>query len=160
MTDHHSGPAGGGRVLVADNDGMIANVLRALLMRVGQLVDMASTTDEVLRLSDINAYELMTLDLDMPTDGGLLVCRKLREAPRSAETPIVILTAQDEAETRALCMAAGATLFVAKPFNPAELMRRLEPYLRVPPSHAEALAGIMAVDRGLQLSDASSKRRT
>ena len=148
-----------GRVLVADNDPIMTGVVRALLVKVGQRVNVASTSDEALRLVDSTRHRLVILDLDMPTEGGLSVCRSLKQRYGTSMPTIGILTAHDDPTTRATCHEAGAALFISKPFNPAELVSRLSPYLWIEKTQETGLAQVLLQDRGLQIQDQSVTRR-
>jgi DNA-binding response OmpR family regulator len=142
------------RILVADNDFIIRSVLRALFTKIGQSVDPVATSDDALNAALRQHYNIVILDIDMPPDGGLHVCRSLRGYAAYAETPVVMLTGLDTADARSRAQHAGATLFVAKPFNPAEFLRLLVPYLRVDDPDQPQLAEIFQSDRGVRVQDA------
>ncbi len=146
------------RILVADNDFIVRSVLRALFTKIGQTVDPVANTDDALKAALQHQYDLIVLDLDMPTDGGLHVCRSLRSEAAYASTPIVMLTGLDTDDARARCVSAGATLFVAKPFNPAELLRLLLPFIHMADPDQRQLAEIFEADRGLRVQDAVNAR--
>lgn len=143
---------------MVDNDSIIRSVLRSLLTKIGQTVDHAATTDEALQMAGANRFALVILDLDMPSAGGLHVCRVLRADPNYRDTPIVILTALDNHDSRSRSSQAGATMFVPKPFNPADLMRLLMTHLDVAERDRPRLSEILSSDRGLRLQDAGPGR--
>jgi CheY-like chemotaxis protein len=146
------------RVLIADDDVIIRSVLRSLLTKIGQTVEQAATSDDAVRLALATHYDLLILDIDMPTGGGLQVCRRLRREPGYADVPIVMLTALDNAGVRTLATDTGATVFIAKPFNPAQLMRCLVPHLDIAAADCAGLNEILASDRDLRLQDALRAR--
>lgn len=143
-------------ILIADNDFIIRSVLRSLFIKIGQTVDHVGSGDEALKLALQKRFDLVILDIDMPPDGGLHVCRSLRGEAAYAETPIVMLTGLDTADARARSQYAGATLFITKPFNPAELLRLLTPYLQVADTDQAQLAEILNADRGVRVQDAAT----
>jgi len=74
-----------------------------------------------LRVMELNRFDLIFLDVDMPRMSGLDMCRKLRGMPINADTPVIFVTGYSDFETRAQSELAGATDFIAKPIIPIEL---------------------------------------
>ena len=146
--------------IVADNDIVLRSVLRSLLSRLGVEVLLATDGAEALAMADAKRASLVVLDIDMPGGGGLAVCRTLRADPRYTDTPVAILTGFSDEQLRLDCLAAGATVFLTKPFNPAELLRRLASYLQLDGTARLELTRIADQDRGLRLQDASVARQT
>jgi CheY-like chemotaxis protein len=146
------------RLVVADNDPMVRSVLRSLLARLG--LDLAAVADGDAAIEAAQpGTSMFLLDLDMPgAGGGLGVCRTLRTRPAYRDVPIAILTGYHDEDLRRRCMEAGATLFLTKPFNPAELLRALAPHLPLDPAAERELARLLDVDRGLRLQDVSTAR--
>ena len=150
-------PNGKPRVVVADNDPMIRGVLRSLLARLGlELTAVADGQQAVAAASPDTGMFL--LDLDMPGGGGLGVCRTLRANPDYRDVPIAILTGYHDDDLRERSLAAGATLFLTKPFNPAELLRALSPHLPLDTNATNELSRLIDVDRGLRLQDVAASR--
>jgi two-component system chemotaxis response regulator CheY len=116
-------------VIVADNDSAIRGVLRSMLAGVGQNVFVAATGEEAIAFAWNVQARLVVLDLNMPGLNGLLACERIRAMPGHAHTPIAILTAHDSEAARRAAERVGATLFVAKPFQPTSLLKALAPYL-------------------------------
>ena len=140
-------------VLVADNDLVLRSVLRSLLTRLGVDVTLATDGAEALDRARRGApAALVLLDLDMP-GGGLAVCRALRADPTYAATPIAILTGYTDEAVRRDSLDTGATLFLTKPFNPAELLGQLAPHLGLTDAARTELARVVEQDRGLRLQD-------
>ena len=145
------------RVLVADNDPMIRGVLRSLLTRLGFDPIAVADGEEALAAASPDVG-MFLLDLDMPGGGGLGVCRSLRARPAYRDIPIAILTGYHHDTQRERSREAGATLFLTKPFNPAELLRALSPHLALDARAKTELSRIIGVDRGLQLQDVAVAR--
>jgi CheY-like chemotaxis protein len=139
-------------VVVADNDPIIRSVLRALFDRLGCEVR-AVADAEAAREAAGPDVGLFVLDLDMPGGGGLDLCRALRGQAAFADVPMVVLTGHAAPHVRAFCEAAGATLYLTKPFNPAALLRAVSPFLDLDAAGEDQLATLISDDRGLQLHD-------
>ncbi len=115
-------------ILVADDDRAIRESLERLLSREGYRVATAVDGAEALETARRGAVDLLVLDLMMPVVDGLTVCRVLRsEADR---TPVLMLTARTETSDRVAGLDAGADDYLAKPFDPAELMARIRALMR------------------------------
>ncbi len=145
------------RVVIADNDPMIRGVLRSLLVRLGLDLTAVADGDQALAVASPTP-RMFILDLDMPGGGGLGVCRALRAEPDHREVPIAILTGYHDEDLRRQSMQAGATLFLTKPFNPAELLRALAPHFALDPTATTELSHLLRIDRGLRLQDTTTAR--
>lgn len=115
------------RVLIVDDDPFIRRLIATTLEDVAhfELLE-AGDGEEALEVAARERPDLVFLDIDMPRLDGLEACRQLRAAPETADATIVMLTAArgDEAERDA--EAAGADLYLTKPFSPLELLRLAE----------------------------------
>jgi CheY-like chemotaxis protein len=127
-------------VIVADDDALIRGVVRSLLLGVGQTVFLAACGEEAVAYASQVRASLVLLDLNMPRLNGLLACEKLRRLPGYENTPIVILSAHDGERERHAAARVGTTLFLAKPFQPALLLRALSPYLTIDASMQKAIS--------------------
>ena len=115
------------RVLVADDDGHIREVLRYALEKAGHSVLEASDGVEALRVFHEQPLDLVVLDIIMPGSDGIEVCRKIRTG---SELPIVFLTSRDDEVDRVLGLEMGADDYVTKPFSPREVVARVKAVLR------------------------------
>ena len=115
------------KILVADDDGHIREVVRYALEKAGHTVLEAADGRECLRILGERQVDLVVLDIIMPEEDGIEVCRRLR--PES-EVPIVFLTSRDEEIDRVLGLELGADDYVTKPFSPRELVARVKAVLR------------------------------
>ena len=129
-----------GCVIVADNDEVVRGVLRAIMIGVGRDVLVASNGEEAVAFARRDRARLFVLDLDMPKLNGLLTCKRLRALPGYESTPIAILTGHDGENARNAAMRVGATLFLAKPFQPAALLAALLPFLGIDTGTHRAMA--------------------
>jgi two-component system, OmpR family, response regulator len=115
-------------ILVVDDDREIRDLLTKFLMRHGLRVSAAKDGAEMTRTLDERRIDLIVLDLMLPGEDGLTLCRHLRES--KAYTPIIMLTAMGEDTDRIVGLEMGADDYLAKPFNPRELLARIKAVLR------------------------------
>jgi two-component system OmpR family response regulator len=114
-------------ILVVDDHRDIREPLAAYLrkhgMRVSQAADAAAARTSLAK----NAIDLIVLDIMMPGEDGLSLCRHVREA---YDTPVILLTAMADETDRIVGLEIGADDYLAKPFNPRELLARVKNVLR------------------------------
>jgi len=116
------------RVLLVEDDGMIADGLQTALRQSGFAVDwMRDGKSAGIALAD-TAFDLVLLDLGLPGRAGIDVLRDLRR--RGDATPVIILTARDEIQSRVAGLDAGADDYIVKPFDLDELSARMRSVLR------------------------------
>lgn len=115
------------KVLIADDDGHIREVVRFALAQAGHEVREAKDGAQALRLAQEGNFDVIVLDVVMPEADGLEVCRKLRA---HSNTPIVFLSSKDEELDRVLGLELGADDYITKPFSPRELVARVKAVLR------------------------------
>ena len=118
------------RVLIVEDESDIRNLLVFHLEREGYAVAMARTGAEALRQIRAGLPDLVLLDLMLPEVDGLEVCRRLRQDPRTASVPIVMLKARSEEVDRILGLELGADDYIVKPFSPKEVVARVRAVLR------------------------------
>ena len=117
-------------ILAVDDEPANLALLRKLLAREGYDVLEASDGASALQLIDQQRPDLVCLDVMMPGMDGVEVCRRVRRRPEHAGVPILLLTALDRSEDKALGLEAGANDFLSKPFDQHELSARLRSLLR------------------------------
>ena len=123
------------RVLVVDDDPGIREVLCDYLGQHGYEAHGAASAAEMDRALSEGPVDLIVLDLMMPGEDGLSICRRLRAA--HDRTPIIMLTAKGEDVDRIVGLEVGADDYLGKPFNPRELLARIRAVLRRrPPQEA------------------------
>jgi phosphate regulon transcriptional regulator PhoB len=120
----------GGRVLIVEDEPDIRDLLAFHLEREGYHVTRSRTGADALRQVRARPPDLILLDLMLPELGGLDVCRRLRQDPRTASVPIVMLTARGEEVDRILGLELGADDYIVKPFSPKEVVARVRAVLR------------------------------
>ena len=118
-------------ILVVDDDERIRTLLRKFLSRQGFLVSGARDAAHARRLLEGLEFDLIVLDVMMPGEDGLSLTRSLRE---HLMTPILLLTARGDADDRITGLEAGADDYLPKPFEPRELVARINAILRRAPA--------------------------
>jgi two-component system phosphate regulon response regulator OmpR len=125
-------------LLVVDVDERIRGLLQKFLMRGGFLVSVARDAAQARRLLAGLEFDLIVLDVMMPGEDGIALTRDLR---RHRTTPILLLTAKGETGNRIEGLEAGADDYLVKPFEPKELLLRINAILRRVPQVRAAEAG-------------------
>jgi two-component system OmpR family response regulator len=115
------------RILVADDDGHIREVVRFALAQGGFEVVEARDGREACERLAAGGIDLVVLDILMPEADGLEVCRRVR---RTSSVPIIFLSSKDDELDRVLGLELGADDYLAKPFSPRELLARVRAVLR------------------------------
>jgi two-component system OmpR family response regulator len=114
-------------LLIVDDDREIRELLSRFLRKHGFRVTVAIDGREMHRALAERAIDLVVLDLMLPGEDGLSLCRRLRS---DSNTPVIMLTAMGEDIDRIVGLEMGADDYVAKPFNPRELLARIKAVLR------------------------------
>ena len=118
------------RILVVEDHADIAELISDYLLKAGHVPEIITNgTAVVPRLIEAPA-DLVLLDVMLPGMDGLLVCQAIRQEPRTAATPIVMLTAKGEETDRVRGLELGSDDYVTKPFSPKELVARVAAHLR------------------------------
>jgi two-component system copper resistance phosphate regulon response regulator CusR len=128
------------RILVAEDDAKLADMLARSLREAGYAVDVAPDGERALTQAAVNPYDALVLDVGLPRRDGLEVSGALRA--RGVRTPILMLTARDAVDDRVAGLDAGADDYLTKPFSVRELLARLRALLRRMP---ELLPATLAV---------------
>jgi two-component system OmpR family response regulator len=116
------------RILVAEDDAILADGLTRTLRQSGYAVDWVKTGIEADSALDANNFDLLILDIGLPKKSGLEVLRRLRA--RDSHMPVLILTALDGVNDRVRGLDAGADDYMPKPFELAELEARVRALTR------------------------------
>jgi len=128
------------RLLVVDDDSRLRDLLNRYLGEQGFEVRAVGDASQMDRLRSREHFDLIILDLMLPGEDGLAICRRLRGTGDS--TPIVMLTAKGDDIDRIVGLEMGADDYLPKPFNPRELLARIHAVLRrqgsTPPGAPEA----------------------
>jgi two-component system OmpR family response regulator len=121
-------PGAGARILMVDDDPGIRDVVSDFLGRHGYKVETAADAQEMERVLERGPVDLIVLDVMLPGEDGLAVCRRLTTT--EAAPPIIMLSAMGEDTDRIVGLELGADDYLAKPCNPRELLARVRAVLR------------------------------
>ncbi len=124
-------------LLVVDDDAELRNLLSDYLGQAGYRVTAVADGRQMQRVMEAARFDLVILDIMLPGEDGLSLCRKLRAGSR---IPILMLTARGDEVDRIVGLEMGADDYLSKPFNPRELLARVKSILRRAGSLPENLA--------------------
>ncbi|MDB5450116.1 MAG: hypothetical protein JWQ52_1244, partial [Phenylobacterium sp.] len=136
----------GARILMVDDDPGIRDVVSDFLGRHGYRVDTAADAQEMERALERGPVDLIVLDVMLPGEDGLAICRRL--AVGDGAPPIIMLSAMGEDTDRIVGLELGADDYLAKPCNPRELLARVRAVLR----RAEQRSSGSAVSAGCEFA--------
>jgi len=114
-------------VLIVDDDAETRSLLQKYLQKQGYRVTTAADGRALRKALEIGRPDLVVLDLMLPGEDGLELCRDLRTR---SNLPVIMLTARDEETDRIVGLEMGADDYLGKPFNPRELLARIKSVLR------------------------------
>ena len=116
------------RILIVEDEKDLADALAKGLNRQGYAIDVAYDGEEALRLAEVNSYDLIILDLNLPKVDGVEVCRRIRAS--GSPTGILMLTGRSSPDDRVKGLDQGADDYLIKPFHFPELLARVRAILR------------------------------
>lgn len=128
MTDNKSSDTMTQRILVVDDDARLRSLLQRFLEDDGFVVRTAHDGAQMDKLMQRELFSLVVLDLMLPGEDGINICKRLRED--NGDIPIIMLTAKGGDADRIAGLEAGADDYLPKPFNPKELLARIKAVLR------------------------------
>lgn len=116
------------KILVVDDDARLRTLLQRFLEEQNFVVKVVPDGQQMDKALSREIYSLMVLDLMLPGEDGLSICKRLREADN--QIPIIMLTAKGDDTDRITGLETGADDYLPKPFNPQELIARIKAVLR------------------------------
>lgn len=116
------------KILIVEDDKTVAKTLKILLSSYNYAADIAADGYEGLQMADAYDYDLFLLDIMLPKLDGISLCKEFRS--QGYQSPILLLTGQGASHTKAMALNAGADDYVVKPFDPEELIARVQALLR------------------------------
>ncbi|MCL4275626.1 MAG: response regulator [Anaerolineales bacterium] len=117
------------KILIVDDDHLVTTLLEKLLAIEGYETVSLNESSLAVETARLVKPDLFLVDLMMPQPDGFRLTRMLREVPEFASTPIIIVTALDDSDSRAVAFGAGASDYITKPFHPDELSERIKELL-------------------------------
>lgn len=116
------------KILMVDDDVRIRELLQRYLTEQGFNIKTAGDSKEMDMALAADSFDLLVLDLMLPGEDGLAICRRLRA--NNVKTPIIMLTARGDEVDRIIGLEMGADDYLPKPFNPRELLARINAVMR------------------------------
>jgi DNA-binding response OmpR family regulator len=153
------------KILVVDDDADLRNLIAFALRHAGYLVVEAADGPAALASFASEQPALVILDVNLPRLSGFEVCKKIREAPEGAATPVMMLTVRSSEEDLVQGLDLGADDYLTKPFSPRTLLARVRALLRRAgvEKPAPLVVGDLALDletQGVAVRDAAPVRLT
>jgi DNA-binding response OmpR family regulator len=114
------------KILIVDDDLTITGLMEALMMMENHQPTIVNDSTKALDVAAAVNPDLITLDLMMPVVSGYELCERLRQDPRFAKTPIMIVSAKDDSGSKERAMQLGANAYITKPFNVDALLQKIK----------------------------------
>ena len=114
------------KILIVDDDVQVTVLLGKLLTMEGYQITAVNESTKAHETASSVKPDLILLDLMMPEPDGFKLCRMLRADPHFMFTPIIIVTALDDNDSRVVAFGAGANDYITKPFHSLELVQRIK----------------------------------
>ena len=148
------------RVLVVEDDRMMAQVIETMLKAEGMVVDTTALGEDGLEIGKLYDYDIILLDLMLPDMDGYEVLRRLRAA--RVETPVLILSGLTEPDKKIKGLGFGADDYLTKPFDRGELVARIQAIVRRSKGHAQSVirTGKLSVNLDTRTVEAGASRCT
>lgn len=124
-------------ILVVDDDREIRQLVGDYLQKNGFRISLAAEGKQMREILESAQIDFVVLDLMLPGEDGLTLCRTLRATPAFARLPVLMLTARGEAIDRVVGLEIGADDYLPKPFEPRELLARIRNILRRVRTHPD-----------------------
>ncbi|RLA00085.1 MAG: two-component system response regulator OmpR [Gammaproteobacteria bacterium] len=116
------------KILVVDDDLRLRSLLERYLKEQGFIVRAVADAEQMDRFLERENYHLLVLDLMLPGEDGLSICKRLRSS--NNKIPIIMLTAKGDEVDKIIGLELGADDYLSKPFNPRELLARIKAVMR------------------------------
>jgi DNA-binding response OmpR family regulator len=117
------------KIMVVEDDVQASTFLAELLTTEGYVPIVVNESARAVPMADATLPDAFLLDLMMPQPDGFKVCRMLRANPNFQKSPIIIVTAMDDMDSRIVAFGAGANDYIVKPFHIEELTAKLKALL-------------------------------
>jgi pilus assembly protein CpaE len=116
------------KIMIVDDDVETTTLLHSFLKMEGY--EPITVNDSTIAIETANRLrpDLFLLDLMMPVVDGFKLCRLLRDTPRFFNTPIIIITALDDKDSKIVAFGAGANDYITKPYHPRQLASKIQGY--------------------------------
>lgn len=139
-------------VLIVDDSPVNLTLLESILGKMGCTSVPAASGFEALKITEASKPDIILLDIVMPDLDGIEVCRRLKQNPATAATPVIFITAQDDDNLLRDGFKAGAVDFLRKPYSSDELMARMQLHIEI--SRLRNNLEVEVAERTRELSEA------
>jgi DNA-binding response OmpR family regulator len=119
------------RILIADDDELVAELASEVLIDAGHACGWVTTAAEAWSCAQKKRPDILLLDQSMPGESGMTLLRRVRQSPALYDLPVVMFTAMNGEQDRLQAIYAGAQDFLSKPFEPWDLVRRVDRLLKL-----------------------------
>jgi DNA-binding response OmpR family regulator len=119
------------KILIVDDDVTITELMKALVKMNGHEPTAVNDSLQALEVANSLNPDLITLDLMMPGLTGFELCEMMKNDPKFAKTPIIIVSARDDAESKEKAIELGATAYITKPFGVDEFIGKIKSLVAV-----------------------------
>lgn len=117
------------KILIVDDDITITELMKALVKMEGHEPTTVNDSLQAMEIANSVQPDLITLDLMMPGLTGFELCKLLHDDPKFTNTPIVIVSAKDDPESKEQAKQAGAIDYLTKPFGLDEFLKKIKPFV-------------------------------
>ncbi len=117
------------KILVVDDDKGATGLIETIIQSVGYEPIIVNESTKAMDVAVQSKPDLILLDLMMPQPTGFQLCRMLRAIPGFRLTPIIIITALDDTDSRLVAFGAGANDYITKPFHVGDLVEKMREFL-------------------------------
>ena len=147
----------GERILVVEDEEDIQELIAYNLRKESYQVTTVGDGEKALKIAEATLPDLLVLDLMLPGLGGLEVCKRLKRNPEAERIPIIMLTARGDVVDRVSGLEIGADDYIGKPFEPRELVARIQSILRRV-STAESASPVLQFE-GIEINSSTNEAR-
>ncbi len=119
------------KILIVDDDAQVTTLLDKILSLAGFDTAVVNDSTQAMEVAESMKPDFFILDLMMPQPNGFELCRMIRSNSNFVNTPILIITASDDYDSKAIAYAAGANDYIAKPLDQDELPQRINTLLNI-----------------------------
>lgn len=117
------------KILIVDDDKGATGLIETIIQSVGYEPIVVNESSQAMDVAKRIAPDLILLDLMMPQPTGFQLCRMLRATPGFRFTPIIIITALDDTDSKLVAFGAGANDYITKPFHVGDLIEKMREFL-------------------------------
>jgi DNA-binding response OmpR family regulator len=118
------------KILVVEDQPDVLATIIYLLKRAGCETTGAGTGAEGMRMAQEGAFDLITLDIDLPDTSGLEICRRLKQDPYLCRIPVIFVSGRPDEGNRQCCFELGAADYIVKPFDASGFVSRIFSHLK------------------------------